>query len=449
VAELTREKDKFERRFAQVQSELEESKRRMEAVREELRAAQEAAAQAEAKAAAAEAQSMATRAELEAKRREAAKSKGPDAAPAPSEPAGPGRAEFTALQLELDEERERREALEQRVEQLLAELAEKPVERIVEKVVEKEKIVVRENVIQVQDDPNSPMRPPPGEQPTGVSQDELDEAVHKVRQAAAVREAVLQAEIDRLTAALAELQAKFRDVLGNLDVGGANKLAMLRQLKAAGLDVAGLAVGGRRVFERLYQDALDRIERLHVLRERALAERAEEMHLILAREEVFMREIEGLLPLRPGLVQDPEMPPRPVRSAKRLPNPWVERAANRRSRSSSPDDTPTRPQTAAGSGYAIVGMLDWWMDAHSRPLTAGQRERRPRVVGDDLPHREALQERTWPRPSSLTDLRKSAGTALDLDPSRAWLRPSSSALPLVPRLEPMKPQDFPKKKEKT
>ena len=40
------------------------------------------------------------------------------------------------------------------------------------------------------------------------SQDELDEAVHKVRQAAAVREAVLQAEIDRLTAALAELQAK-------------------------------------------------------------------------------------------------------------------------------------------------------------------------------------------------------------------------------------------------
>ena len=49
-----------------------------------------------------------------------AKSKGPDAAPAPSEPAGPGRAEFTALQLELDEERERREALQQRVEQLLA-----------------------------------------------------------------------------------------------------------------------------------------------------------------------------------------------------------------------------------------------------------------------------------------------------------------------------------------
>ena len=33
--------------------------------------------------------------------------------------------------------------------------------------------------------------------------------------------------------------------------------------------------------------ALDRIERLHVLRERALAERAEEMHLILAREEVI------------------------------------------------------------------------------------------------------------------------------------------------------------------
>lgn len=194
-----------------------------------------------------------------------------------------------------------------------------------------------------------------------------------------------------------------------------------------------------------------------------MRERAEEMRHILAREELFMRDIEGLLPQKPGLVRDAGEVDRPVRSARRYPNPALERALQRpASRSRSPSPEPTRPQTPAN--FAVVGMVttssdEWWCDPSPQPLHgAARRTRTP----DDLVHRfdagrrepfdETAQRRlVWRRPDSLSDLRRSVGSALEPDPARAWLRPSSSALPLRPRLEPVKPRDLSpsgKKREK-
>merc|ERR1719420_550616 len=149
---------------------------------------------------------------------------------------------------------------------------------------------------------------------------------------------------------MTELQAKFRHLQSNIEAMPAESGGEIRRtLAAAGIDLEVMAQPPRNVFQRLYLDAMERVKRLEQLRIKVFEERQEHMKIVLAREEQFMADIDGLRPrgrrLGAGIVEDPVQFNEPVRVARRVPQSWK----RLRDRSPDSDTTASRRQSRAGS----------------------------------------------------------------------------------------------------
>jgi hypothetical protein len=259
----------------------------------------------------------------------------------------------------------------------------------------------------------------------------LDEALAEQAAGFAVKEAEYQTQISQLNAALAELQAKLRGLMANLNASGAEGEAVIKTLAAAGLDLEELTKPVRNVFARLYLDAKLRMQRLEKLRERVWHERQEHYRNVLEQEEKFFEALRGLLPAGKQfadaqLPEDASPRTRLARVNPKLSENWQ--------RSKSP--TGSRPQSASQlpgpvSGYAVVGLMPpatdhWWMEPASYLHKQNMPDR------DQFPDGRPSSRRR--SPSVRHNPEKVMDSALDLDPERAWLAPVGSAMPLRPRV---------------
>lgn len=98
------------------------------------------------------------------------------------------------------------------------------------------------------------------EKGSGVSQEEFD---------------ALKAENDELKRVIAALQQQLQDMIDLLKKHGISEKEILGMLQKSGL--AGYILSGRRVFDRLYEDAMARIDRLKILREKVWGQEEEEL----------------------------------------------------------------------------------------------------------------------------------------------------------------------------